>query len=171
MGTARAVENSNVLEIAQGQSADDVDQVRILFKEYADWLGFDPCFHDFDQELAELPGEYAPPAGRLLLARREGTSAGCVGLRKLDEGICEMKRLYVRPAFRGHGIGRRLGELLIEEARRIGYNRMRLDTLKSMTAARALYESFGFYPIEPYSYHPIPGTKCFELQLGSRPAD
>ena len=160
-----------MLEITPGHVADELDRVRALFREYANWLGFDPCFHDFDQELAELPGEYAPPAGRLLLARWGGKPAGCVGLRKLEEEICEMKRLYVRPAFRGHSIGRRLIEVLIEEARRIGFSRMRLDTLESMAAARALYQSFGFYPIEPYSYHPIPGTKCYELELTSPPPD
>lgn len=139
--------------------------VRALFLEYAEGLGFDLCFQGFEQELAELPGRYAPPGGRLLMARIDDRAAGCVALRSLGTGVCEMKRLYVRPAYRGMKLGRALAEAIVSEAREIGYERMVLDTIERMAEAVALYRSMGFQPIAPYDYHPIPGTLCFELRL------
>src|SRR2546423_1624565 len=119
----------SLTEIIQGHSADNVEQARELFREYEAWLEVDLCFQNFEKELAELPGKYAPPDGRLLLAVENGKVAGCVALRKIGEGVCEIKRLFLRPQFRGKGLGRQLAELIIAEAEQIGYERMRLDTL------------------------------------------
>jgi ribosomal protein S18 acetylase RimI-like enzyme len=134
-------------------------------REYADSLGFDLSFQDFESELAALPGDYAPPGGRLLLAYRGSYLAGCVALRPLGPDVCEMKRLYVRPNCRGCGVGRALAERLIAEARQIGYRRMRLDTVPSMVRAQSLYSSLGFAEIAPYRHNPIPGTTFLELVL------
>jgi ribosomal protein S18 acetylase RimI-like enzyme len=142
-----------------------IDDVRPLFTEYAASLGFSLCFQGFDDELAGLPGAYAPPLGRLLLARVDGVVAGCVALRPLDEGVCEMKRLFVRPAFHGRGLGRQLVERLIKEGSAAGYPAMRLDTVPSMTAALGLYASIGFVDIPPYRPNPIPGARYLELVL------
>lgn len=143
-----------------------IEQVRALFLEYRRSLGFSLCFQSFDEELKNLPGAYAPPSGRLLLARSADHAAGCVALRKLDAGICEMKRLYVRPDDRGTGLGRMLVERLIAEARAIGYERMRLDTIASaMKDAIALYRSMGFQEIAPYSSIPIESALWMELLL------
>jgi putative acetyltransferase len=141
--------------------AGDLDRVRLLFGEYADGLGFDLGFQDFERELADPVGFYV----RILLAEEQGEAAGCVALRDLGEGICEMKRLYVRPAFRGRGLGRVLAEAVVAEARELGYERMRLDTTPSMAAAQALYEELGFREIEPHRFNPVPGTRFLELEL------
>jgi ribosomal protein S18 acetylase RimI-like enzyme len=153
------------VEIVAGHGAERVPIARQLFEEYAGSLGVDLGFQDFDRELAELPGEYAPPAGRLLLALDGKEPAGCVGLRPLGPGVCEMKRLYVRPAHRGSGLGRVLAERIVEAGRDAGYERMRLDTLPTMHAARALYRSLGFMEIDAYRPNPIHGTTYFELRL------
>ncbi len=147
-----------MVKIVQAESPENLQQARGLFGEYAASLGISLCFQDFASELAGLPGDYAPPYGRLLLAREEGQIVGCVALRRSDAGICEMKRLYVRPACRGKGVGRELATAIIAEARRIGYAKMRLDALPSMKEAIALYQSLGFRPIEPYRPNPIEGA-------------
>jgi len=139
----------------------DLDEVRSLFQEYAASLPFALDFQDFDRELAELPGAYAPPRGALLLVR----GAGCVGLRPLEGETCEMKRLYVRPSARGGGVGRLLVDAVIAEGRRLGYTRMRLDTTPGMERAQVLYEQLGFREIEPYRVNPVPGTRYLELEL------
>jgi len=134
--------------------------------EYSNSLGFSLCFQDFDRELAELPGDYSPPDGRLLLAEYEGQLAGCVGLHRLEPEICEMKRLYLRPTFRGKGLGRSLAERVIAEARAIGYVRMRLDTVEPiMKDAVAMYRRLGFKEITPYRPNPITGAMYMELEL------
>ena len=154
------------IELIQAVSAEQVQQARELFLEYADSLGFSLSFQGFDEELKNLPGAYAPPSGRLLLAHHQGQAAGCVALRQLDQQICEMKRLYVRPAYRGKSIGRILADRVIAEARTIGYERMRLDTIESsMQDAIALYRRRGFREIPPYRSNPIAGALYLELLL------
>jgi putative acetyltransferase len=155
-----------LLAITQAESAAEMATIRELFLEYAAALGFSLCFQSFDQELASLPGKYAPPEGRLLLANSAGNPVGCVALRPLEPGICEMKRLYVRPNFRAHGLGRTLAERIIADARSVGYERLRLDTVEPMMgAAVALYRALGFREIVPYGDHPIAGTLFMELDL------
>jgi putative acetyltransferase len=157
------------LSMTQASSPAQIAQVRELFLEYAQSLGFSLCFQNFDQELAGLPGDYSPPEGRLLLAEYEGRVAGCVALHKLEPGICEMKRLYLRPAFRGKGLGRKLAEAILEEARSIGYQRLRLDTVEPvMKDAVALYRALGFREVAPYRANPMEGTLYLELSLNDR---
>jgi putative acetyltransferase len=152
--------------VVQAESPAQVTRVRELFLEYANSLGFSLCFQSFDKELADLPGNYAPPSGRLLLAEYENQLAACGALRKLEPDICEMKRLYLRPNFRGKGLGRALAEQLLTEARTIGYSRMRLDTVEPMMKdAVALYRSLGFKEIAPYRPNPIEGAMYLELWL------
>ena len=159
------------MQLTQATSNEEIQQARKLFEEYAAWLGFSLCFQNFDKELSGLPGYYAPPDGRLFLAHEDDQVAGCVALRKIDEDttgdrVCEMKRLYVRPAFRGHGLGRTLTEAVIQAAREIGYSRMRLDTFpEKMGHAVAVYRSFGFKSIEPYYNNPEAGVVFMELEL------
>lgn len=157
-----------MIRIAPTASAEDVAAARMLFQEYAAGLGVDLSFQDFDQELARLPGDYAAPDGCLLLAREGDEPAGCVALRRLESGLCEMKRLYVRWQFRRSGLGRRLAEAIIAEARLRGYRHMRLDTLPTMEAAAVLYAALGFREIPPYRYNPISGTRFMELDLQGR---
>src|SRR5215475_7341080 len=144
-------------------SSEHLATVRELFVEYANSLEVDLCFQNFSQELAGLPGQYAPAEGRLFLAAEGNTAAGCVALRNLGDGICEMKRLYVRPAFRGKGLGRLLAQQAVKAARECGYQRLRLDTLASMKEAIALYESMGFRRIAPYYENPSNQAVFMEL--------
>jgi ribosomal protein S18 acetylase RimI-like enzyme len=157
--------NTGVLQLADVSAPADIEQVRGLFREYERQLGIDLCFQNFEQELATLPGDYAPPGGRLVLGHVGDEVAGCVALRRIDAECCEMKRLYLRPQFRGGGRGRRLAMDCIDAARRLGYARMRLDTLPVMQEAIALYRSLGFHEIAPYRANPVVGTLYMELDL------
>jgi putative acetyltransferase len=152
--------------LAQAETPAQIAQAHELFLEYAQSLGFSLCFQNFDKELAGLPGDYAPPDGRLLLAQFEGQLAGCIALHKLEDSICEMKRLYLRPQFRGKGLGRGLADHIIAEARHIGYQRMRLDTVEPvMKEAVAMYRRIGFREIAPYCANPIAGALYMDLSL------
>jgi putative acetyltransferase len=156
----------NKLTFLEAETPAQIAQARELFLEYAESLGFSLCFQSFDQELAGLPGDYAPPAGRLLLAEYEGKLAGCVALHALEPGICEMKRLYLRPQFRGKGLGRALADRILAEARHIGYERIRLDTVEPvMKDAVAMYRRLGFREIAPYCKNPMAGALYMELLL------
>jgi ribosomal protein S18 acetylase RimI-like enzyme len=145
----------------------DIELVRKLFCEYAAAIGVDLCFQNFEKELLELPGDYAPPGGCLLLALDGPEALGCIAMRKIDAQSCEMKRLYVRPAGRGRKLGRILSQAVIDEARRLGYLRMRLDTLPSMKEAITLYHTLGFRVIDPYRFNPVPGALYMELDLSA----
>jgi putative acetyltransferase len=148
------------------ESPAQVAQARELFLEYAQSLGVNLCFQNFAEELTRLPGHYAPPGGRLLLAEYEGQLAGCAALHEWEPGICEMKRLYLRPRFRGKGLGRVIAEKIIAEARDIGYKRMRLDTIEPiMKDAVEMYRKLGFREIAPYRPNPIAGAMYMELEL------
>ncbi|WP_375766525.1 GNAT family N-acetyltransferase [Archangium gephyra] len=154
-----------MLPIVHAATPWQIAQARALILEYQKALGIDLGFQDFEQEMAGFPGAYAPPGGRLLLALDGSDAAGCVGVRELESGTCEMKRLYIRPAYRSHGLGRRLVEAAVEQARAAGYSAMCLDTLPQMGAAIRLYEAFGFERTEPYYANPISGALFFKLRL------
>jgi putative acetyltransferase len=151
--------------IADAVRPGELDAARELFREYADWLGVDLCFQGFDEELATLPGRYAPPDGRLLLARDGAAAVGCMGLRRVDAATGEVKRLYIRPEARGRGLGGELARRVIVAARGIGYLRLVLDTLEPMAEARRLYASLGFREIPAYYVNPLPGAIYMELRL------
>ncbi len=162
--------STETLIIRSAGSAADILEIRRLLREYESETGTDLCFQNFEEELAGLPGSYAPPSGRLLIAMAlsggsESRPAGCVALRPLDEGVCEMKRLFVRADFRGTGLGRRLATAIIAEAHAIGYRKMRLDTLPQQADAHRLYASIGFRDIGPYRPNPIAGSRFLELEL------
>jgi putative acetyltransferase len=152
----------SIVEVGTGG---EVEEARIIFQEYADSLGADECLQNFAEELATLPGRYARPEGRLLLALVEGQVAGCAALRSLDDQTGEMKRVYVRPAFRGLGLGRMLAESILHESRTAGYRRVRLDTLRTMLGAQQLYRELGFREIAPYIDNPVPEAVYLELEL------
>ena len=165
-GSGGSVQATSGVQIVPATAPAQIEQARALFLEYAQSLGFSLCFQSFDKELAELPGDYAPPDGRLLLAMSGAQAAGCVALHKIEDDICEMKRLYVRPEFRGTGAGRILAERIIAEAVTIGYKRMRLDSIAGqMDAAIFLYRRLGFREIPPYRANPISGALYMELTL------
>ena len=157
------------LDIVPAESPEQLADARLLFKEYASGLGLDLCFQNFDAELESLPGEYAPPGGVLVLALVDGQLAGCGALRGLPDAdypnACEMKRLYVRPAFRRFGLGRLLAEALMDHATQAGYSSLLLDTLDDMEAARGLYVSLGFEEIPPYYFNPIAGAHYLKVDL------
>lgn len=153
--------------IRQAAGPADMDEVHRLFREYEAFLGVDLCFQNFETELAGLPGRYAPPGGALLIARTGDRVVGCVALRALDQSICEMKRLYVRPEARSMGLGRRLACEAIDLALHLGYSQMRLDTLDRLTEAMRIYETLGFTRIPPYYSNPLPGVVYWELNLKS----
>ncbi len=159
--------SERAISIAAAEGPADMERVRALFLEYQDWLGVDLCFQGFEAELATLPGAYAPPKGGLWFAKADGEIAGVAGVRPFKDGLCEMKRLWVRPAFRGRGLGRRLAERTIAAARAAGYRAMCLDTLGHLTAARAMYEDLGFREITAYYDNPLDDVRYLELELGA----
>lgn len=155
------------MRLIQASTTNEIEAARELFREYSTWLKVDLCFQNFERELAELPGDYSLPLGRLWLAYEDERLAGCIAMRSLGEGISEMKRLYVRPEFRGRGFGRAMAERLIEEARALGYSKMRLDTLPGrMDQAIAMYLSLGFQEIDRYYNNPYESAMFMELNLG-----
>lgn len=161
--------DSTGIALVVAQQPGELDAVRVLFREYAAALNVDLCFQQFDEELAALPWDYAPPGGCLLLATVDGAVAGCCALRPLDNvdyaDACELKRLYVRPPYRGLGLGRRLAEAMLEQAQQAGYACVLLDTLSDMEAARALYDDLGFESIPPYYFNPIAGAHYLKADL------
>jgi ribosomal protein S18 acetylase RimI-like enzyme len=154
-----------VIRLNAAATSSDLESIRTLFQEYADSLGVDLDYQGFESEVRDLPGKYAPPAGTLLLAFNDDELVGCVGVRPIDDGTAEMKRLYVRPSGRGLGLGRTLAEAAIRFATVTGYSRMRLDTLPQMERAQELYRSLGFVPIDAYRFSPVTGTVFLELML------
>ena len=151
--------------ITNVETPGELEEIRCLFREYENFLGVDLCFQGFEEELKTLPGNYAPPKGRLLLAQDYRDVMGCVALRELEASTCEMKRLYVRSNYRGKKLGRKLAEKIIEEARQIGYSRMRLDSLQCLNEALALYKSLGFKEVHSYYHNPLPDVVYMELEL------
>lgn len=152
--------------IIEASSPDEINGARELFLEYQKWLNVSLCFQDFDKELAELPGKYASPEGRLYLVKHGEDYIGCIGLRKISHGICEMKRLFIKPEHQGHGLGKKLVEFIINDAKDIGYKLMRLDTIKEkMPNAVDIYEKHGFKKIDKYYDNPNPHTLYMELEL------
>lgn len=154
-----------MVELISATSDEDISAARSLFREYAESLDFDLDFQDFERELDGMPGAYGPPTGRLRLALLDGKAVGCIAIRALEGEICEMKRLYVQPAHRRRGIGRMLAEAGVQDARELGYQSIRLDTVPTMAAATELYRSLGFVEIEPYRYNPLSGAIYLELDL------
>lgn len=154
-----------ILKFVEANDLENLENVNILFTEYSNSLNIDLCFQDFNNELKTLPGKYKKPSGSLILAFVDENLAGCVALKKLEDDVCELKRLYVRDKFRGLKIGKILLEEIVKEAKNIGYTYMRLDTLPSMKSAQGLYEKIGFYDINPYTYNPIEGARYMELKL------
>lgn len=160
------MQTTPTITIAPAESADDLAAAGRLFLAYAQSLDFSLCFQGFDEELAGLPGKYAPEQrGALLLAKLDGRAVGVVGLRDLGDGVAEMKRLYIEPAGRGHNLGRALTDAVLAEARRFGYRALRLDTFPSMVAANRIYDALGFRDIPPYYDNPLPGARYRELKL------
>lgn len=155
------------LEFQKIENQKYIEEIKQLFREYAEGLPIALDFQDFEEELNKLPGKYGPPDGVLILAYLEEKEVGCIALRKISEEICEMKRLYVKREYRSLGIGRVLVKILIKEAKHLDYKFMRLDTIPSLKKAQNLYESFGFYDIEPYVYNPTEGARFMELDLNS----
>lgn len=155
-----------IVEIFTAEFPENVDVVREIFREYADSLGIDLSFQDFEGELSGLPGKFAAPQGRVLLAQIDGEIVGCVAMRPLDETICEMKRLYVRPSLRGQQVGRRLATMICRVAKEVGYSRIRLDTIPGMEAAQEIYASLGFEAIPAYVFNPVEGAIFLERDLG-----
>ncbi|SDR24722.1 Ribosomal protein S18 acetylase RimI [Paraburkholderia fungorum] len=154
-----------MIQIHPARFPEQVEAVRGIFREYAQSLGIDLSFQQFDSELADLPGKFAAPRGEVLLAYYGAEVIGCVALRPIDDAICEMKRLYIRPSGRGLQAGKQLATLICATARELGYSRIRLDTLPTMHAALSLYESLGFEPIPAYVFNPIPGAIFLECDL------
>jgi len=159
--------NNSAITLTNADSSEQIDVIRELFLEYGQSLDFNLCFQSFDEELKSLPGKYEPPQGRLVLAAVGGKTAGCVALCPVADGVCEMKRLWVRPEFRGIKLGRRLAEHIMNEARSIGYEKMKLDTVKTMTSAISLYKSLGFTTTSAYRYNPVEGAIYMEIDLGA----
>ncbi len=160
-----AESNAQIIEFKFITGQDMMQEIKQLFLEYAQSLKIDLAFQDFEAELNALPGKYGPPDGILILALVDSKPLGCIALRKISEDICEMKRLYVRNDYRGLGIGKKLIGMIIEEAKKLKYRYIRLDTLPTMQKAQELYRSFGFYDIESYVYNPIKGARFLELEL------
>jgi len=157
-----------MIEIVEANTKILIAKVKELFLEYSESLGFDLSFQNFDAELDNFPVQYSPPTGSLFLALSQNLPIGCVGMRYFEDGICEMKRLFVKPNFRGKRVGRLLAEAAVKAGKNLGYERMRLDTLPTMKKANHLYRSLGFVEIEPYRYNPIEGARYLELNLKER---
>jgi len=153
------------MRIKRSESKKELEEIRKIFREYEAFLNVDLCFQGFEEELARLPGKYAPPEGDLLIALDGDRTVGCVAVRKLDNGVCEMKRLYVRPEARGTGLGMRLAKEIIAVSRELGYRVMKLDTLDRLGEAMHLYETLGFRRTEPYYENPLPDVVYWELEL------